>query len=143
MIVRIKDLNKLMNRHATWGNESLFCSQYTVLAIRKRRRKTQYLIENDKRLCWWDIDLFDAIDESIPVNWLTVQYKRFHKFKNRNYDFDISTSFYQGPEEFLQNENFFFDIIENPGDAYEFYCKVMKTNDRERLLRVSETSNCC
>lgn len=123
MIAKVVDLNNLMDRHATWGNKSLFGSQYKVLAIRVRRKKRQYLVEHEKRLCWWDADLFDVIDESIPENWLTVQYKRFHKFKNKNFDFDISTSFYHGPKAFLENENFFFDIIENPVDAYEFCLK--------------------
>ncbi len=126
MIIKVDDLNKLMDRHATWGSASSFSSQYKVFAIRKWHKKMQYLVENDKRLCWWDKDLFDIVDESIPANWVIVHYKRFHRFKNRNYDFDISTSFYQGPKAFLENENFFFDIIENTDVAYEFCCKVMQ-----------------
>ena len=120
MTVKVIDLNKLMDRHATWGSESSFCLQYEVLAIRIRRRKRQYLVENEKRLHWWDTDLFDVIDATVPENWRTVHYKRFHKFKNEKYDFHISTSFYHGPKAFLDNEDFFFDIIENPISAYEF-----------------------
>ncbi len=126
MIVEIKNLDTLMKRHATWGSVSSFSPQYTVLAIRKRRNKKQYLVENAKRLCWWDVDLFEVVDESIPANWVKINYGRCHKFKNKKYDFDISTSFYQGPMCFLSNEDFFFDIYENAKDAYEFYLKEKK-----------------
>ena len=130
MVIEVIDLDKLMVRHAIWGSESSFKSQYEVFAIRKWHKRTQYLVENCKRLHWWDTDLFNVVDESIPESWVTVQYKRFHRFKNKNYDFYISTSFYQGPKVFLENENFFFDIIENAKDAYTFLCEVLQEHTK-------------
>lgn len=126
MIVEIIDIDKLTIRHATFGPDSAFKSQYEVYAIRKWYKRKQYLVEGWNRLHWWDTDLFHVVDDSIPEDWVSVQYKRFHRFKNKNYDFRLAISFYQGPKEFLENENFFFDIIENGRDAYEFFYKVIQ-----------------
>ena len=104
MIIKVIDLNKLMRRNACWGSVSAFSSQYQVLAIRICCNKKQYLVENYKNLFWWDADLFNTIDETIPQNWLIVKYKRFHKFKNKRYYFRIPTSYYHGPKDFLEND---------------------------------------
>lgn len=126
MIVEIIDIDKLTIRHAVFGPDSALKSQYEVYAIRKWYKRMQYLVEDENQLYWWDTDLFRVVEDSIPENGVSVQYKRFHRFRNKNYDFRIAINFYQGPKEFLENENFFFDIIENRKDAYAFLCKVMQ-----------------
>jgi hypothetical protein len=129
MTIKVIDAYNLMKRHADWGHPESFQAPYQVLAITKHRRIWQYLVVDDQRLKWWDKDLFEVIDEAVPENWVVIQYKRFHKFKNRKYDFQISTNYYQGPKEFLENEDFLFDIYENPSVAYEFYYQYFKWNE--------------
>lgn len=131
MTIKVIDAYKLMKRHAIWGHPKSFQAPYQVLAIRTRRRIRQYLVEDNQMITWWDMDLFEVIDEAVPENWVVIQYKRFHKFKNRKYDFKISTNYYQGPKEFLENEDFFFDIYEHPRIAYEFIYQYMKRNKGE------------
>lgn len=126
MIIKTINAKQLMERHANWGQETSFQETYQVLAIRIRRRKKQYLVADDLQLKWWDSDLFEVIVQAIPKDWITVQYARFHKFKNKNYDFDISTTYYQGPQEFLDNEDFLFDIYENPTQAYNYYYQYLQ-----------------
>ena len=128
MIVKVLNPFELMERHAWWGNPQSFINPYTVLAIRIRRKKKQYLIEDDYLLTWWDSDLFQVIEPTVSKEWMTVQYKRFHKFRNKKYDFSISTSYYQGPQAFLDDEDFMFDIIENPMQAHRKYCELRDAN---------------
>ena len=129
MIVKIIDIEKLVNRHACFGPDSSFKPHYEVLAIIQSRKRKMYLVEDDPSLYWWDADLFEVIDESIPEDWISVCYKgRFHRLKNANYDFSIPINSYQGPKEFLDNLDFFFDITEEPYEAYWFYCCHLKRN---------------
>lgn len=128
MIIKVSDVHELMDREACWGSTNLFPQYYTVLAIMQFRRRKQYLIDFDGRLFWWNANLFKIVDESFPENWIIVQYKKCHKYKNKKYDFDIPISFYQGPNVFLDNQDFFFDIIENPREAYEFYYDCIKSS---------------
>lgn len=81
----------------------------------------QYLVEDNMRLNWWDADLFNVIEKTIPNTWIKVQYKFFYKMRNKNYDFSIYIDYFCGPREFLDNKDFLFDIYENPKVAYSFY----------------------
>lgn len=125
MLVRIIDLVELENRHAYWGISRFPATNYNVLAIRCWKKK-QYLVEDNMILNWWDADLFKIIDDAIPQEWVTIQYKSFHKYKNPKYNFKIPTTYYQGPKKFLDNQDFFFDIYENPGVAYDYYKSIYK-----------------
>lgn len=125
MIVRIIDIENFIMRMAVYGPDDYFKDDYNVLAIRKWHRKWQFLIDDGDRLHWWDADLFEVIDDKTSLDWVEIRYKGFHKFKNRKYDFLISISYYHGPKAFIENEDFLFDIIEEPKEAYNFYKSVL------------------
>lgn len=130
MQIKVIDAKMLEKRHAYWG----YCVSppvlYEVLAIKKYNKHTQYLVEDNMRLNWWDADLFNVIEETIPNTWIEVRYKHFYKMRNKNYDFSIHINYFCGPSEFLENKNFLFDIYENPKAAYIFYTKEKtKTGD--------------
>ena len=121
MIIKVTDADALEKRHAYWGFDESSPQHYKVLAVRRSRGKYQYLVDYDRRLHWWDADLFEITDESVPREWTEAKYKRFHAFKNRKYNFRVPVTYYRGPKEFLANAAFFFDIHENPRTAHEFY----------------------
>lgn len=128
MVIKIIDLDEFMDRNSLWAPDSYFQSPYEVLAIMRYRRKKRYLVEHGNRLTWWDADLFEIIDEAIPRDWISICYKKFHRYKNKNYYFNIPINYYHGPKTFLDNPDFFFDILDEPADAYRFYCNHLKKN---------------
>lgn len=121
MQIKVNDVNELEKRHACWGYSASSVITYEVLAIKQVHKKTQYLIEDDMRLNWWDADLFSVVDKTIPEEWIKLQYKCFHSFRNKKYNFRIAVNCFWGPNRFLENEDFLFDIYENPRKAYAFY----------------------
>ena len=127
MIVKINDKSTFEKKLAFYGYD-FYSDSFEVQAIRKRRKEFQYLICVNSGLFWWYADLLSILDDNVPVNWVKIEYKKSHKFKNKKYDFRISTEFYYGPKEFLENEDFLFDIYENPSIAYEFFYQYLKKN---------------
>ncbi len=121
MQIKVIDDDVLEKRTACWGFCSLNEAVFEVLAIKQYHRKKQYLVEYDNRLFWWDEDLFFIVNDNIPKEWVEIRYKYFNKLRNSNYCFKIPISYYLGPKCFMENENFMFDIYENPRDAYAFY----------------------
>ena len=121
MKIKVIDASKLEKRHACWGYSIVPTTTYEVLAIKQVHRKRQYLVEDDMRLIWWDADLFNVVEEIIPKEWIKLQYKRFHRPRNKKYNFKLAMDCFWGPNEFLENEDFLFDIYENPHTAYAFY----------------------
>ena len=123
MQVKVIDVKLLEKRCAYWGYSVIDANKttYQVIAIRRQYRKTQYLVEDDMRLFWWDEDLFIVTDYTIPDGWIEIKYKYFHKFQNGKYDFKIPINYYLGPKCFVENKDFMFDIYENPRIAYTFY----------------------
>lgn len=140
MIVKINDKTAFEKKHAFYGID-LKDNKFEVQAIRKHRKQFQYLIFAYGTLDWWYADLLGIIDDNVPNNWVKIEYKKSHKFKSENYDFCISTEFYNGPKEFLENKNFLFDIYENPSIAYEFFYQYLKTNGSDVNGQVEEMGN--
>lgn len=131
MKIKVVNPDELMERHAIISNTKYFQLDYEVIAIRKTGHRWQYLVDFNQCLEWWDKDLFEVTDDALPKDWVIIQFGRFHKFKNKKYDFNIPTSYYQGPKEFIENEDFFFNIIENPAIAYAFYFQYKNRENRE------------
>lgn len=123
MKIKVIDVYELEKRHACWGYSTLPINTYEVLAIKQAHRKIQYLVEDDMRLTWWDADLFNIVEETIPKEWVKIKYKCFHSLQNKKYNFKIVMNCFWGPNTFLENEDFLFDIFENPHTAYVFYKK--------------------
>jgi len=121
MQIKVIDARELERRHSYWGYSALPVATYEVLAIKQHRRRTQYLVEDDLRLTWWDADLFNVIETWIPDEWIEIRYSSFHKLQNKKYNFSIAINYYIGPKNFIENEDFLFDIYENPRTAYEYY----------------------
>lgn len=130
MLIKVIDAEKLIVRMADWGHPNSYKHPYEVLAIKESWRILQYLVKDDNRLKWWDADLFEVIDNSIPEDWVEIHYKRFHRYKNRKYNFVIPTRYYNGPKEFIDSEDFLFNTLDEPALAYDFYkqCISQKTN---------------
>ena len=121
MLIRLDDADGLECRHARWGIRCDKGDLFPVIAISEQKRKRRYLVEYNNRIDWWDADLFTVVDSDIPNEWIEVVHRRHYKIKNPNYSFLIFINYYLGPQRFLDNQDFLFDIYENPTNAYNFY----------------------
>ena len=117
MIIKVIDPDTLEKRHAYWGYNPSFEKTYEVLAIKKKNKKKQFLVDDNMELHWWDADLFVIIEDLIPKEWIEIRYKFFHRLKNKKYDFNIPINYYCGPKSFIEDADFMFDIYEYRGAA--------------------------
>ena len=121
MLIMLRDADKLERRHACWGIRCDKGTFFSVIAVSEQRKIRKYLVEHDNRIEWWDADLFVVIDHTIPNDWVEATYRKHYKLKNPKYAFNISINYYLGPQSFLDNRDFLFDIYENPHSAYVVY----------------------
>lgn len=84
----------------------------------------------EKLNAWFDVPIdkleLEVLDESIPKNWVENKYKRFFELRNDKYDFSIPIKTYIGPPEFIEDNDFLFDIYDNPSKANEFLIKFIE-----------------
>lgn len=126
MKVSCTDRVKLEKTHAYFGVD-LGNNIFEVFSIVSFKNKKEYLLmlPND-RLRWFSSESFKVIDDSIPNFWIYKKFGLFSKLKNRKYDFHIVLREYWGPEDFLKNEDFLFDIHEYPERANNFANEIIK-----------------
>lgn len=126
MKVSCIDRDKLEKTHAYFGVE-LGQNIFEVYSIGKFKREKSYLLKIGRgHLDWYSIDLFQIKDEIIPDYWIYKKFSWFSNLKNNKYDFSISLKEYWGPEEFIKNEDFLFDIFEDFEKADKFAFEVVK-----------------
>ena len=123
MRIKVIDPEKFEERQAIWGYSESFETTYEVILVLRYHKKKYYLVDYESRLFLWNADLLQVIEETVPADWIEVEYSYFHKLKNDMYDFYFPINYYLGPKRFLENKNFLFDIYENPDRAYWFYKK--------------------
>ena len=126
MRVSCIDRDKLEKIHAYFGVE-LGDNIFEVYSIGKFKRDKCYLLKIGKgHLDWYRTELFQIIDDSIPYYWINEKPGLFSTLKNNKYDFSIALKEYWGPEEFINNKNFLFDIFEDFEEADNFADEVIK-----------------
>jgi len=126
MKVSCIDKNKLEKTHAHFGVE-LGDNIFEVYSIGRFKTEKCYLLKIGRgHLDWYRIELFHIIDNSIPCYWINKKFGLFSTLKNKKYDFSIVLKEYWGPEEFINNENFLFDIFEDFEKADNFAYEVIK-----------------
>ena len=125
MIVKCNDIKKFEKLNA-WFDVPIDKLELEVFAI-KISKITEYLllIENSFPY-WFDSRCFEVLDASIPKNWVKNKYKRFFELRNDKYDFSIPIKTYIGPPEFIEDNDFLFDIYDNPSKANEFLIKFIE-----------------
>lgn len=100
---------------------------FEVYCIATHKNHKEYLLRSsDETLMWFESAKFEVIDNSIPPYWIYRKYGYFSNLRNKKYDFDIRLNEYWGPEEFLNNEDFFFDIYEDREKANSYLKEIMK-----------------
>lgn len=126
MKVSCIDRYKLERTHAYFGVE-LGNNIFEVFSIANFKMEKNYLLRfpNDN-FRWFSSSLFKVINDSIPHFWVHKKFSLFSVLKNKKYDFSILLGEYWGPEEFLNNEDFLFDIHEEPERADNFANEIIR-----------------
>ena len=128
MKVSCNNRDKLEKTHAYFGVE-LGENIFEVVSIARFKNKKYYLLKFDNdNLRWFLSSLFEVKDDSIPQFWIYKKFSWFSDIKNKKYDFSLALKEFWGPDEFISNEDFLFDIYEEPEKAYDFAYKVIKNN---------------
>lgn len=133
MIVKCNDVKKFQKLNS-WFDVPINKLEFEVLAIIKHSKITKYLFLIEKSVLhtnesvpyWFDSQYFEVLDENMPKNWVENKYKRFFELKNNKYDFSIPIQTYIGPPEFIEDNDFLFDIYDNPSKANEFITKFVE-----------------
>lgn len=126
MKVSCIDRDKLEKTHAYFGVE-LGDNIFEVFSIARFKNEKYYLLRfpNDN-LRWFSSELFKIEDDSIPHFWIHKKFGLFSVLKNKKYDFSIVLKEYWGPEDFINNEDFLFDIHEESERANSFANEIIK-----------------
>lgn len=126
MKVSCIDREKLEKTHAYFGVE-LGDNEFEVFSIARFKNEKNYLLRfpNDN-LRWFNSALFKVKDESIPHFWIHKKFGLFSTLKNKKYNFSIALKEYWGPEDFVSNEDFLFDVHEEPERANKFASEIIK-----------------
>lgn len=91
-------------------------TKYEVYAIILEKRIFKYLLRIDGDIGFYDSNLFEVIDDSIPEFWIFKKYKYNNKIQNNRakylyeYMFSIIVDAYFGPKEFIEPNDFLFDV---------------------------------
>ncbi|MEQ8156866.1 MAG: hypothetical protein ABRQ25_18650 [Clostridiaceae bacterium] len=126
MKVLCNDRDKLEKTHAYFGVE-LGNNIFEVYSIGEFKGEKCYLLKIGKgHLDWYKTELFKIIDDSIPYYWINKKFGLFSTLKNKKYDFSIKLKEYWGPEEFIIDKDFLFDIFEDFEKADKFAYEVIK-----------------
>jgi len=73
---------------------------------------------NRAKLC--KARLFNILDYDTSANWIRLYYPKERLIENNKYDFNIGLKEFYGPKDMIEDENFFFDLIENDDKAFDF-----------------------
>lgn len=130
MKIKIKDKNKFIKE-----NKILLYNEitevYEVIAIVIQKKQICYLVQEKNMITLYNEKHFEIIDDKIPDYWIFKYFKYKNLLKNQKYMFSIVLDTYIGPEEFITNSNFFFDIYENPEKANQFLYDTLKKHGKE------------
>lgn len=120
------DRDKFEKTEAYFGVE-LGDNIFEVFSIARFKNKKNYLLKIGKGyLDWYRAELFEIKDNLIPDFWIYKKFCWFYTIKNKKYNFSIVLKEFWGPEDFINDDNFLFDIYEEPEKANNFAYKVIK-----------------
>lgn len=126
MKVSCIDREKLEKTHAYFGVQ-LEDNIFEVYSIGRFKNEKCYLLKIGKgHLDWYNTELFHILDDTIPYYWIYKKFGLFSSLKNKKYDFSIKLKEYWGPEEYISNLNFLFDIFDDFEQADHFAHEVIK-----------------
>jgi hypothetical protein len=104
---------------------------YDVYAIVDFGKGPCYLTLDCNKVWWYEAKFFKIVDEKVPSYWVKIEYKRWYKLKNKDYDFSIPIKLFYGPKELVDDPTFLFDIDENLELAYHFLISFLKKHPNQ------------
>ena len=130
MEIKIKDVNSFAKNNGIIMYDKI-TEIYEVVAVLTQKKKVYYLIKYDGIPRLYESKFFDIISEKIPDYWIFKYFKYNNVIKNKKYMFDITVDMYMGPKELIDNDNFFFDIIDEPQEAIYILYDTLKKYGKE------------